>query len=278
MLVSGLTATSSALAQSKSPAESPAEPAESPKPFQDPPPEPEPVESSAPLQEQAPEDAPNASDDSFFDPNWNPDWEEQWAANEAAPQTIVNGPDDEPPLDENPVVPIIGESFIALLGATASAAGGFGLAYVTNKGCINDSSTNALAAPFGCGLETAAADLLVWVPGGIFLTPFLVHTVAAGAGSYGDGVLGALVGATGGTAIGVALLKGLNPENKTLGAVLFGVPIVLLNAAGAVVGYELGVGENSSLTRTPAGKSAGTLTIAPWVSAETRGFAFTGTF
>lgn len=216
---------------------------------------------------------------SLADSSWNPQWDEEWAAREAAPP-ILFGTGTEAALNDNPTLPIIGESVIALVGATAGAAGGFGLAYVTNKGCINNSSQNALAAPFGCGLETAAADLLVWVPVGVFLTPYLVDVVGAGAGSYGSSLLGALVGATGGTALGVGLLKGFNPESKTTGAILFALPIVLFNAAGAVVGYELSVGENSQLRRH-SNKNAddgATLTIAPWMSTETQGFAVMGLF
>ncbi len=264
MLLVGLAAASTGLAQSKAPASEP--PASEP-PASEP--------SSPGPGAEAP---PTRQTDSFSDPNWNPDWKDTWAADEAAPRTLMKTSGGELPLNEDPLVPIIGESLIALLGATASAAGGFGLAYVTNKGCINSSSTNPLAAPFGCGFETAAADLLIWAPAGIFLTPFLVHTVGAGAGSYGSGVLGALVGGAAGTGLGVGLLKGINPESKAAGAALFVIPIVLFNAAGAVIGYELSVGENSALTRTPADDAGGTLTIAPWVSAETRGLAFIGSF
>jgi hypothetical protein len=260
-LLCALAGGSPALAQSKPPTQPPSSQPATPE--------------LAPLDEK-PLPSGASSWESLSNPEWDPEWEDEWAARGAVSPDLP--PDADDGLADASTGPIIGESAIALLGATVSAAGGFGLAYVTNKGCINESPTNPLAAPFGCGLESAGADLLIWVPGGVFMTPALVDAVGAGAGSYGWGALGALVGGAGGTAIGVGLMKGINPESKAAGAAYFVIPIILLNAAGAVVGYELGVGENTKLVHTPASEPGATLTVVPWVSGEIQGVGAVGLF
>lgn len=195
------------------------------------------------------------------------------------PTEDTSSPDEEP--GEDTFWPIAAESGVAVLGASASLGVGFGIAYAVAGQCIQSSYTNWLTASFGCGFEAWALQLSAWVPGGILLTPWLVDVVGDGAGEFLPAFYGSVVGLAVGAGAGVGFLAMVNPSVKGNGVALFAVPVILGNAAGAVIGYELSVGNKGKLhhrTYKEAADAGPTWSVLPLMGAGVSGLSVGGTF
>ncbi len=174
--------------------------------------------------------------------------------------------------------PVAWESLAGLGGAAASVGVGWVTGYLIEQDCVANDS-DPVDDIFGCSFGAAFGATAAWAPTAVFLPPALVSLAGDGAGSYWFSALGSSLGAAGGAALGLTLSSSLDPSTTGGNAMVMLGPIILLNAAGAVIGYELSADRESTETASESEHSAGLrLQVAPWVTPHTNGAVVAGVF
>ncbi len=145
----------------------------------------------------------------------------------------------EEPLPVGAEAPLLRETGAAVLGASVAVGLGWGAYEGVSRRCVADAEEED-SDHFGCFVLGGISAVYVWLGAAVAGTPALVHALGDGKGSLGWGFAGSAAG----VATGIVVLR-IFPDSLPGDAgdarlAMAAGTLAFFNAAGAVLGYELG--------------------------------------